>query len=116
MASQKPTEAQPRPSSWTFLSNHTHVLVCLARDPEARLREVADAVGITERATHNIVSDLEAAGVVTRTRQGRRNHYDIDTHIGLRHPLEGERDVGSLLSTLLDPADARRLGLAGRRR
>lgn len=116
MATKTTIEAANRASTWTFLSNHAHVLVCLARDPGARLREVADAVGITERAAHNIVSELEAAGVVTRTRHGRRNHYDIDTSVCLRHPLESASDVGSLLATLLAPADARRLGLRPRRR
>ncbi|MCG8555244.1 MAG: winged helix-turn-helix domain-containing protein [Proteobacteria bacterium] len=100
---------------WTFLSNHAHVLLCLARDPDMRLRDVADAVGITERGTHRIVSDLEEAGVIERVREGRRNHYDIDPSICLRHPLESNRTVGSLLESLLDPVEARRLGLGSRR-
>ncbi|MEX1364061.1 MAG: winged helix-turn-helix domain-containing protein [Nannocystaceae bacterium] len=96
---------------WTFLSNHAHVLVCLARDADARLRDVADLVGITERAVHRIITELEEAGVITRQREGRRNHYEINSSASLRHPMESDRTVGSLLSTLLEPAEARRLGL-----
>jgi len=102
--------------TWTFLSNHTHVLVCLARDPDTRLRDVAEQVGITERAVFKIVGELESSGVITRMREGRRNHYEIDASTRLRHPLEGDRTVRSLLEFLLDPADATRLGLTPRRR
>lgn len=101
-------------ASWTFLSNHAHVLVCIARDPDIRLRDVADQVGITERAVFRIVTELEECGVITRTREGRRNHYEIDPRVQLRHPIEGNRTVGSLLATLLEPADIRRLGLRQR--
>lgn len=94
---------------WTFFSNHGHVLVCLARDPDARLRDVAQAVGITERAVQKIVADLEAAGVVERERDGRRNHYRLHTERPLRHPIEAHRSVGALLAVLLDRADFRRL-------
>lgn len=83
---------------WTFLSNHGHVLVCLAQDPEARLRDVAQAVGITERAVQKIVADLEAAGVLTRERLGRRNRYRLDFGRPLRHPLEAHRTIGALLA------------------
>lgn len=96
---------------WTFLSNHAHVLLCLARDPDARLRDIAEQVGITERAVHRIITELEDGGVITRHREGRRNHYEIDPSASMRHPMEAERTVGSLLVTLLDPAEARRLGL-----
>jgi hypothetical protein len=102
--------------SWTFLSNQAHVLVCLARDPDTRLRDVAEQVGITERAVLKIVGELEEGGVITRVREGRRNHYEIDTSVMLRHPLEADRSVGGLLEILLDPAEARRLGLRARRR
>lgn len=101
--------------TWTFLSNHAHVLLCLARDPDMRLRDVADAVGITERATQRIVSELEESGSIERIREGRRNHYEIDPSVRLRHPLESNRTVGSLLESLLEPAEARRLGLRARR-
>lgn len=96
---------------WTFLSNHAHVLVCLARDPDARLRDISEQVGITERAVHRIITELEDGGVITRQREGRRNHYEIDLGASMRHPMESARTVGSLLATLLEPAEARRLGL-----
>jgi DNA-binding transcriptional ArsR family regulator len=95
---------------WTFLSNHGHVLVCLARDPEARLRDVALAVGITERAVQKIVSDLEEAGVVKRVREGRRNRYRLFLDQPLRHPIESHRTIGSLLGMVLDPTALKRLG------
>ncbi len=83
---------------WTFLSNHGHVLVCLGRTPDARLRDVAEQVGITERAAQQIVSDLEAAGYLERTRVGRRNRYAIRPSGRLRHPLEAGVAVGDLLA------------------
>lgn len=89
------------PPSWTFLSNHAHVLLCIARDPETRLRDIASAVGITERAAQRIVSDLVAAGYVTRERVGRRNRYQVHLDRPLRHPLEADAPVGVLLEALL---------------
>ena len=85
---------------WDFLTNHAHVLVCVARDPGARLREIAAAVGITERAAHRIVSELVEEGYVLRERQGRRNRYQVKAERPLRHPLAGEREVGDLLRLL----------------
>jgi DNA-binding IscR family transcriptional regulator len=82
---------------WTFLSNHGHVLVCLAMDPAARLRDVATRVGITERAVQKIVGDLEEAGVLVRLRSGRRNSYHLNVNVPLRHALEAHRTVGALL-------------------
>ena len=93
---------------WTFLSNHGHVLVCLALDPQARLRDVAASVGITERAVQKIVGDLEAAGIVVRERHGRRNHYRLDGSAPLRHPLTAHRSVGTLLSLLVERAGSSR--------
>lgn len=90
---------------WTFLSNHTHVLVCLARNPEQVLREVAQQVGITERAVQRIVAELEAAGVIARERQGRRNHYELNLDMPLRHPLESHCTVGELLQAVTTPAE-----------
>lgn len=87
----------PPERRWTFLTNHAHVLVCLSREPEARLRDVARAVGITERAAQRIVAELEAAGVIERERRGRRNAYRIHRRARLRHPLESHRTVGGLL-------------------
>jgi DNA-binding Lrp family transcriptional regulator len=94
---------------WTFLSNHAHVLVCLALDPDARLRDVALSVGITERAVQKIVSDLEDAGVIVRERSGRRNSYRLDLDVPLRHALESHKTVGTLLSLVLDRAGLKRV-------
>jgi len=85
---------------WNFLSNHAHVLVCLARDPEARLRDIAADVGITERRVSSIVTDLEAEGVVKIGRVGRRNTYTINRRARLRHPLESHQTVGDLLRAI----------------
>jgi len=85
------------PGGWTFLTNHTHVLVCLADDPGLRLRDVAARVGLTERAVQRIVAELEAGGVLTRERDGRRNRYTIEGRVPLRHPLEQHCDVGTML-------------------
>lgn len=85
------------PASWTFLSNHTHVLVCLAADGAQTLREVASKVGVTERAVQRIVADLEAAGVLERQREGRRNTYRLHVDTPLRHPLEAHCRIGDLL-------------------
>jgi len=94
---------------WTFLSNHGHVLICLARDPAARLRDVAIAVGITERAVQKIVSDLEEGGIVQRVREGRRNRYRLFLDRPMRHPVEAHRSVGELLELILTPVAIRRL-------
>ena len=85
---------------WTFLSNYAHVLVCLADDPTARMRDVAEQVGITERAAMRIVKYLEEASVLSRQREGRRNRYRINMDKPLRHPLESRSTVGSLLTML----------------
>ena len=94
---------------WTFLSNHAHVLVCLALDPDARLRDVALSVGITERAVQKIVSDLEEAGAIVRERAGRRNSYRLNLDVPLRHTLESHKTVGTLLSLVLDRAGLKRV-------
>lgn len=96
-----------RQARWTFLTNHAHVLLCIARDPGVRLRDVATRVGITERATQGIVSDLVEGGYVARTRVGRRNQYAVQGDLPLRHPLEQEHAVGQLLE-LLSPAAGKR--------
>jgi DNA-binding MarR family transcriptional regulator len=87
-------------AGWTFLTNHAHVLLCIAQDPAIRLRDVAEKVGITERATQTIVADLAAAGYLTRRRVGRRNHYQINPEQPLRHPREQHAQIGELLSVL----------------
>lgn len=92
---------------WTFLTNHAHVLLCIARDPEIRLRDIAARVGITERAAQKIVHDLADFEYVAVTRVGRRNSYRVLAGGRFRHPLEAEREVADLLG-LFVPAD--RLG------
>lgn len=87
-------------ADWTFLTNHAHVLLCIARDPGIRLRDVAERVGITERAAQRIVADLTAAGYLTVTREGRRNRYELDPTLPLRHPLEREHQIGDILAVL----------------
>lgn len=90
-------DKKPAPADWTFLTNHSHVLLYLAQDPDAVLREVADRVGITERAVQKIVADLTASRVLAREKVGRRNHYRIDPRRPLRHPVEAHRTVADLL-------------------
>ncbi len=96
-------------TDWTFFSNYAHVLVCLAENPEARLREVADRVGITERSAQRLISHLDEAGILTRVKHGRRNSYMIDTGVHLRHPIEEHCTVGQLLNLILSPAGFKRL-------
>lgn len=86
---------------WSLLSNHAHVLVCLAMDPDVRLRVAAERIGITQRSVQNILHDLEVEGLVTRERQGRRNHYSLNLDQPLRHPLEAHRTVGELVEMLV---------------
>jgi DNA-binding Lrp family transcriptional regulator len=92
-------EADHQPT-WVFLTNHAHVLLCIARDPDTRTRDIADRVGITERATQRIVSDLVGEGYLTRTRIGRRNRYAINRHGHLRHPVFKDLEIGPLLDIL----------------
>jgi len=95
---------KPEPSAgtgrtgWTFLTNHAHVLIALTRDPSARVRDLAQAVGITERAVHQILADLESSDVIVRVRTGRRNSYSVNPNVGLRHPMEAHRRVSDLLT------------------
>lgn len=91
--------------TWTFLTNHSHVLICLARDPESLMRELAELVGITERAVQSIVADLEAEGYVTRERVGRRNRYEVHPDQPMRHPVEGGHVVRELLDALVSQPD-----------
>jgi DNA-binding Lrp family transcriptional regulator len=88
------------PGEWTFLTNHAHVLLCLAADPEMRLRDVGDAVGITERAAQRIVMELEDAGYLERERVGRRNRYRLHRDQPLRHPLDRDAHVSDLIAVL----------------
>lgn len=91
-------------AGWTFLTNHTHVLLCLFRNPDERLRDVAVAVGITERMVQRIVSELAEAGYLQISKEGRRNHYRVNSRLRLRHPLESRHTIGELLTTL-SPSD-----------
>jgi DNA-binding transcriptional ArsR family regulator len=95
--------ADPQPAGWTFLTNHTHVLLCLAEEPQPPLRDVARLVGITERSVQRIVADLEESGVLVREREGRRNRYQLRRALPLRHPLEQHRRVGDLIDMVLAP-------------
>jgi predicted transcriptional regulator len=91
----------PVTGNWDFLTNHAHVLLCVANDPGVRLRDIAESVGITERGAHKILSQLVEEDYVRREKQGRRNHYEIRSDLPLRHPLVQERNIGELLDVLL---------------
>jgi DNA-binding MarR family transcriptional regulator len=101
----EPTDRSPSPTppaaGWTFLTNHAHVLFCIAQDPEVRLRDVAARVGITERAVQRIVTDLEAEGYLAVTKEGRRNRYQVNYEQRLRHPIERHRTVAALIELAL---------------
>ena len=86
---------------WMFLSNYAHVLICLADNPHARLRDVADRVGITERSALRLVTELESADFLERKKEGRRNRYVINRSAHLRHPIASHCTVGELLATVL---------------
>src|SRR5688500_2091934 len=109
MLSKSP-EAQITDSSipaWDFLTNHAHVFTCVARDPGIRLREIAEHVGITERAAHRILSQLIEDGYVLREKEGRRNRYEVVGKLPLRHPLLREGKVGDLLEVLLNASTSK---------
>jgi predicted transcriptional regulator len=86
-----------------FVTNHAHVLQVIAADPNARLRDVAETVGITERTAADLVNDLEAAGYLTKSREGRRNHYVVHENLPLRHPQHRHHTVGDLIRFLEEP-------------
>jgi DNA-binding IclR family transcriptional regulator len=95
-------------AEWKFITNHAQVLLCVAHDPQIRLREIADACGITERAAHRIIADLEEAGYISRERMGRRNRYEFHPEVAMRHPRIGHawlRDIpmGDLVAPLIAP-------------
>jgi hypothetical protein len=93
-----PVETEP--ADWSFLTNHAQVLICIAREPEVRLRDLGAQLGITERAAHRIVVALADAGYITRQRNGRRNHYTINAHLPLPDPIAREQSIGELLKIL----------------
>lgn len=87
-------------SSWSFLTNHALALVCIERDPDARIRDIADCLGVTERAAHRIICDLCEAGYLTKERVGARNRYTVELEGDLRHPLLGGHSARELVEAL----------------
>lgn len=92
--------SEDRDKPWRFVTNHTQVLLCIAHDQEARLRDIAATVGVTERAAQRIVADLVEAGFVTRERVGRRNRYVVNRDLRMRHPSQLDHRIGELLDVL----------------
>ncbi|MGI9243780.1 MAG: winged helix-turn-helix domain-containing protein [Verrucomicrobiales bacterium] len=86
--------------SWSFLTNHSHLLVCLSRSPMMTVRNLSLQVGITERSVQRILAELEEVGVVKRSKEGRCNRYDVNLKFRLRHPLESDKTIGELLNSL----------------
>ena len=97
---QNPSDDQGPRAAWAFLTNHAHVLLCIARDPQSRARDIAERVGITERAAQRILADLIVEGYATRTKVGRRNHYKVNPQGHLRHPAILNVAIGDLLDVL----------------
>ncbi|MDQ1393240.1 MAG: hypothetical protein QOF30_2217 [Acidimicrobiaceae bacterium] len=89
-------------AKWTFLTNHAQVLVCIAADPGVRLRDIAAALGVTERTAYGIVADLTAAGYVVKDKDGRRNRYRVETHLPMRETVTHQRTIGEVLALLGD--------------
>lgn len=105
MATRSPDPAavnprRGRPPAWTFLTNHGHALVCIAHNSDVRISEIADLVGIGERAAHRIVCDLVSGGYVVRRKDGRRNTYSVNYDQSLRHPLESAHSIGEIFRVL----------------
>jgi DNA-binding MarR family transcriptional regulator len=100
----KSAEISTTPVPWTFLTNHAHVLICIAEDPNARIRDLADRVGITDRAIQKIITELEEGRYLTHVRCGRRNVYRVKTNQPLRHPVEKHRNVAILLELVGTPS------------
>jgi MarR family protein len=102
-------------AGWQFLSNHGRVLVYVAREPKARLRDIAEAVGITERSAHRIVSELCEDGYLSRKQNGRRNHYEVRPDVSLRDPLLGDHWIGEILAVVAGTTGWANGGRPGRR-
>lgn len=100
----KKLEVAESSPNWTFLSNHAHVLVCVAKNPDVRLSEVAELVGVRERTVHRIVHELIDAGYISVTKVGRNNVYSVDLDKPLRHPLEAEHNIHAIVAPLLKKA------------
>ena len=90
---------------WHFVTNYAHVLVCIAADPSARVRDVAETLGVTERTVSQLIKDLERAGYLTKTRSGRRNHYEVHEELPLLHPRHRHHTVGELIRFLQAPTE-----------
>ena len=101
-------QVAPDLPTWTFLSNHGHVLVCLAQEPDIRVRELADRVGITDRTAHLIINDLVEAGYVSRQKVGRRNRYRVNPRLRFRHPVERDHRIGEMLDLLAGEASGKK--------
>jgi DNA-binding transcriptional ArsR family regulator len=95
-------------AEWSFLTNHARVLVCIAHDPGVRLRDIATAVGITERSAYGIVTDLTEGGYVVKEKDGRRNRYQIQAHLPLPEAITQERTIGEVLDVLVETTTPRR--------
>lgn len=99
-------------TAWTFLTNHGHVLIYIARNPDARVRDIAADVGVTERSAHSILRDLARAGYITPEKRGRRNAYRLHVDLAFRHPAEADRSVGELLKIFTVPLNRKRRATA----
>lgn len=99
----QPKRAPPAPTSWTFLTNHAHVLIRIAMDPRILVRTLAEEVGIRERAVLRIIGELEEAGYLTHAREGRQNVYAVRLEKPLRHPIERHKTVGALIEAVAAP-------------
>lgn len=102
-ASDNSNQANHKKGGWTFLTNHSHVIILLANRPDMVIREVAAQIGITERAVQRIIVDLEEDGFLIREKVGRQNHYRVVRNLPLRHPIEEHRNIGDLLDLILTP-------------
>jgi DNA-binding MarR family transcriptional regulator len=105
---EAPSPEESPAASWTFLTNHAHVLIRIAMDPRVLVRTLAEEVGIRERAVLRIIGELEEAGYLTHTREGRRNVYAVRLSKPLRHPIERHKTVGALIEAVMDPSNAAR--------
>ena len=106
MSSETPETPETPEKPWRFVTNHTQVLLAIASNPDIRTRDIADAVGITERAAQRIVADLAEAGYLETTRIGRRNHYAVNGEVSMRHPAQHNYEISALLDVLkLDEAE-----------
>jgi biotin operon repressor len=95
-------DSSSKKGGWTFLTNHSHVIILLANKPDMVLREVASEIGITERAVQRIIADLEEDGFLIREKIGRQNHYRVVRDLPLRHPIEAHRFIGDLVDLILN--------------